>query len=369
MFLAQALQSSPLAEVYLIHLLETIVSKGDVHESDNSHQADVDLAAREIVELLEPLAALLGGRENPLNIEADMDAVRLYREMWFNLVVHDITPKSKFGQQHFKALETLAMRSHPLIAEDRADQFESEIELNTVLRRGMSPPHTAEQKKSLISTLPKCESDIRALSYPKVIFLRAAFLVERLRADAGDCTHILTYFLDPSLNGSAMENCMVAIADEVFRVFLGKTVNGSHEHLSTPIIAKQLAQILTGCCHRMPRVQQIAISSANKIISLMPSSLCQRYSLFALLELLTIMWTSCLDSEIDEYDWKSRYVSERGEVSVELSDDFELRRHTLNAFYKKSRVWVMTVINVAPLDVKGLLQVSCLDQGTNDCGC
>lgn len=357
MYLATALRDSPLFPVYLTHLLESVISKGDVHESDNTHQADVELAAFEIAELLEPLATLLVEREGSTNLENDQDIVRLHREAWFNMVVHRITPTSKIGQQHANALRELAMQSRSLIAEDRTDQFESEIELNTVLRRGMSPPHTAEQKSRLISILPRCESDIRALSYPKVIFLHAAYMVETLRAAGGDCTQILTYFLDPSLNGSAMENCMAVIANEVFSIFLATTLHGHQGNSSAPNVAKQLAKVLTGCCHRIPRVQQIASSCADKIISSMPSALCQKSSLFALLELLTIMWMSCLDSEIDEYDWKSRYVSDRGEVEVELSDNFEMRKYTLNVFYKRARLWVTSVVNIAPLDVKGLLQV------------
>lgn len=360
MYLATALRDSPLFSEYLTNLLETVISKGDVHESDNSHRADVELASREIAELLEPLATLVEGRGSTSDAEDDQDIIRLHREAWFNMVVHSITPNSEIGQRNANALRVLAMETRPLIAEDRADQFESEIELNTVLRRGMNAPHTAEQKSRLISILPRCESDIRALTYPKVIFLHAAYLVETLRANAGDCTHILTYFLDPSLNGSAMENCMAAVADEVLKIFLSRSLSGHHGDASAPIIASQLAQMLTGCCHRIPRVQQIAASCADRIISSMPSSLCQRSSLFALLELLSIMWMSCLDSETDEYDWKSKYVSVRGEIEVELSDDFELRKSTLNAFYKRAKLWVMTVINVAPLDVKGLLQV-CVD--------
>ncbi|KAL8770718.1 MAG: hypothetical protein Q9209_003585 [Squamulea sp. 1 TL-2023] len=356
LYLETALQDSPLFPVYVTHLLENVVSKGDVHESDNTHEADVELAAREIAELLEPLAALVGRRRDTLNAEINQDIVRLYREVWFNMVVHNITPNTMIGQEHADSLRALAMQTRPLIAEDHADQFESEIELNTVLRRGMNAPRTAEQKARLISFFPKYESDVRGLSYPKVIFLHAAYVVETLRADAGDCTHILTYFLDPSLNGSAMENCMAAIADEVFKKFHARMLRSHHEDASAPIIAKQLAQMLMGCCHRIPRVQLIAASCADRIISLMPSSLCQKSSLFALLELLSIMWMSCLDSEIDEYDWKSRYVSDREEIEVELSDDFELRKATLNGFYKRARSWVMSIISIAPLDVKGLLQ-------------
>ncbi|KAL8836371.1 MAG: hypothetical protein Q9170_002944 [Blastenia crenularia] len=356
LFLASTLRDSPLSSVYLMNLLEGVISRGDVHESDNSHQADAELASREIAELLEPLATLVNTRGSISSVDHDEAIVRLHREAWFNIVVHTITPASKIGQQYGDALQVLALQTRPLIAEDRADQFESEIELNTVLRRGMNPPHTAEQKARLISLLPRCESDIRALSYPKVIFLHATYLVETLRANGGDSTHILTYFLDLSLNGSAMENCMAAIADEVFKIFLSRTLSGHHGDASAPIIANQLVQMLMGCCHRIPRVQQVASSCADRIISAMPSSLCQKSSLFALLELLHIMWISCLDLEIDEYDWKSQYVSERGEIEVELSDNFELRKSTLNALYKRARYWVMSIINIAPLDVKGLLQ-------------
>lgn len=348
---------SPLYSAYLIHLLEVIISKGDVHESDNTHQADVDLAAREIVELIPPLATLISVSTDKDEINDDENIARLHREAWFNVVVHGVTPSSAPGLQCARELCVLAMRSHPLIAEERADQLESEIELNTVLRRGMNPPHTAEQKKRLINLLPKCESEIRSLSYSKVVFLSATHLVETLRADAGDCTHILTYFLDPSLNGSAMEHCMSAIADEVMTLFLKKVLNDTDRESSGSLVAGQLASMFAGCCHRSLRVQQIAASAAEKMISHVPSSLCQKTSLFALLELLTIMWTSCLEAELDEYELKSTYMSSRGNVSVKLSDDYRFRRTTLDSLFRRAKQWLLSVVNIAPLDVKGLLQV------------
>ena len=158
---------------------------------------------------------------------------------------------------------------------------------------------------------------------------------------------------------------MISIADEVMGVYLSRTLDARQERRSAPHVASQLASIFSGCCHRILRVQQVAASCADKVIAQMPSSLCQKTSLFALLELLTMMWSSCLDGELDEYDWKSSYSSKRGNVSVALSDDYDFRRSTLNAFYKRARLWVMTVINIAPLDVKGLLQVSLLDLQTS----
>ena len=315
------------------------------------------MAALEIVELLPPFATLVSVKTEQDDISDDENVARLQRDAWFNVVVHGINPSSTYGQPCATELRIFAMRSKPLIAEDRADQFESEVELNTVLRRGMNPPHTTDQKRRLIRLLPSCESDIRGLSYPKVVFLTSMYLMETLRAEAGDCSHILTYFLDPSLNGSAMENCMSEIASKVMTLYLRRALQGPHETSSAPFIAKQLASMFVGCCHRILRVQQVAASSADRIISQVPSSLCQRPSLFALLELLTIMWTSCLEAELDEYELKARYTSPRSPVSIELSDDYDLRRSTLDGLYQRARSWVMAVINFAPLDVKGLLQV------------
>lgn len=342
--------------IYLSHLLENIISKGDIHESDNSHQADVDLAAREIIDLLPALAALISANWEETKTILDEDVSHLQREAWFNIVVHGITPDSSYGQRCAEELRILATQSKPLVAEDRADQFESEIELNTVLRRGMNAPHITEQKRRLISLLPRCEADIRGMTYPKVVFLCAAYLVETLRAGNGDCSQILTYFLDPSLNGSAMENCMRAIAEEVMQIYLRNILNETSIGNSATLVAEQLASMFTGCCHRIPRVQQIAASCADKIVHQMPSALCQKSSLFALLELLNIMWISCLEAELDEYELKSNYMSTRGKVAVELSDDYALRRSTLEQLHRRAKAWVTTIINIAPLDVKGLLQ-------------
>jgi phosphatidylinositol 4-kinase A len=121
-------------------------------------------------------------------------------------------------------------------------------------------------------------------------------------------------------------------------------------------VSKQLAKILAGCCHRSEKVQDVARESAERIISLAPSSLCQKSSLFALLELLSLIWSSCLEAEIDEYEWRSTFSSSRGKITIELSDNYAFRKRTLNSFYADAKKWVTAMLNVAPLDVKGLLQ-------------
>ncbi|KAF2178530.1 hypothetical protein K469DRAFT_802757 [Zopfia rhizophila CBS 207.26] len=349
--------TSPAFEIYLVHLLDTIVSKGDAHEATNRHLPDTELAAREIAQLLSPLATLISRNAEITGLgKLDDTIISLQRDAWFNIVVHGFNLTSQLGEQHLKELRTLALFSQPLIAEERADQVESDVELNTVLRRGKNPEHAVEQKKFLLTLLPSCEADIKSLSYSEAVFLNTAYLVEDLRAGSGDCTKALAYFLDPKLRSGAMGNCMFAIATAATKTYVAKTLSGRLHSFSTPYLAQQLATIFAGCCHRIARVQQVATASADIIIREVPSTLCQKTALFALLELLSIMWSSCLEGETDEYTWTSTFASTKEKVVVELSDDYSFRHATLASFHKRAKSWVVGVLDKAPLDIKGLLQ-------------
>ena len=332
------------------------MSKGDIHEGQNTHTADVELASKEIAQLIKPLALLAPSIAQYGSMIENESTGPLQREVWFNIAVHGITPGSTLWEKSLDALRELARYSKPLIAEDRTNHLESDIELNTVLRRGMSGPHIVEVKKSLQKLLPSQETYIRSLPYPKVIFLHAAYSLETLRASTGSCAEVLSYFTDPAVNQDDTVLCMNTIATEVLTTYLTRTLKGLRPNSIAPYVAKELAKILTACCHRIQKAQDTAMSFADRIVSQVPAALCQRASLFAVLELLTLMWMSCLEAEIQEYEWKSTYISSITDVSLELSDDFPHRRRTLTRFQNHARNWVMKVINVAPLDTKGLLQ-------------
>ncbi|KAH9867339.1 hypothetical protein IAQ61_007931 [Plenodomus lingam] len=342
-------------EIYLRHLLDTIVSKGDAQEISHHRLRDTELAAQEIAQLLKPLAALLEHNAAETQ-EIDDSIINLQRDAWFNIVVHGFDVLSDLGKQYREELRTLARFSKPLIAEERPFLSESDIELNTVLRRGKSAEHTVEQKKRLGKLLPSCEADTKSLSYQEAVFLSTAYLVEDLRASTGDCTKALAYFLDPKLRVGAVGNCMAAITTTAVRTYLVKTLSGQSHVFSTPYLAEQLATIFSACCHRIARVQEAAATCADLIIREVPSTLCQKSALFALLELLSVMWYSCLEGETEDYTWKSTFTSKRSNITVELSDDYAFRRATLDNLHKRAIVWVKGVLDIAPLDVKGLLQ-------------
>lgn len=353
---SQLRKESPLYEIYFEYLLESIISRGDVHQAHHIRESDVEVAAEEIGQILQPLAIFMSSNNLIADDSLNEDFLSLIRDAWFNIVIHGYTTNSERGLRHMNELRTMAMHSKPLVTESRGEQVESDIELNAVLRRGMSPEHEAMQKKRLGDLLHSRASEIKGLSYRKIIFLQAAYLLETLRAESGDCTKALTYFLEPSMRKGDMSSAMEAVTVTVMDKYLTKTLTGSHSSFAAPYVAKQLTATFVGCCSRIERVQQAAFQCADRLLRDVPSALCQKSSLFALLELLSLMWSSCLEAETEEYELKSSYTSIRGKVSVRLSDDYGFRRRTLNNLHRKARTWVATVIGIAPIDVKGLLQ-------------
>lgn len=278
------------------------------------------------------------------------------RDAWFNIVVHGFVSNTERGRKYINQLRIIAIHSPPLVAEHRGEQIESEIELNTVLRRGNTNEREATQRKHLIDLIPSKASEIKSLSYRKIMFLHAAYLVESLRAEAGDCTQVLYYFLEPSMRKPEMKSAMEGVAAAVVEKYLRKTLSGVDAAFSAQYVAAQLAIIFCRCCYRIERVQQAAFACADRIIRDVPSSLCHRSSLFALLELVSLMWQSCLEAETDRYEPRSVFSSDLGKVSIQLGDDYDFRRWTRDILHRKAKGWVGGAINLAPLDVKGLLQ-------------
>lgn len=348
-------KDSPLYEVYLAHLLSLCVSSGDSIAEQRT--VNIDHASATIRQLLRPMAILVStDTENKPEFENEEELLSMSRDAWFNMVVHGFTLTSPAGTEYARELQVLAQHTLPLVDENRAEMPESGIDLDTVLRRGADTQHTHDQRSSLTRMLPNCEADIKGLNYPECIFLSAALLVSTLRARGGDCTAVLPYFLESKVKNTALGNCMLAVALSGVNTYLQHALAGTRQDFAAPQIAAQLVTFFEGCCHRISKVQNAAVMSADRIMDQIPSALCQKASLFALLELLSLMWRSCLDAETDEYDWKATYTSEKGHVTVQLSDDVHYRQTTLSNFQKRCRMWVSKAIDAAPLDVKGLLQ-------------
>src|SRR5690242_21919824 len=96
-------------EVYLTHLLDAIVSKGDAQETSHKHLRDTELASQEIAQMLKPLATLLAHNAQRADfIELGDSIVNLKRDAWFNIVVHSFDTNTALGRYFLEALSTYA---------------------------------------------------------------------------------------------------------------------------------------------------------------------------------------------------------------------------------------------------------------------
>lgn len=206
---------SPLFTIYLSSLLDGIISKGDLREHEAKRQMDLESAARGIALLIVPLAILLEPRGHDSYKTLDPEVLPSFRDAWFNMMIHGYTTGSDRAKKYAPELQIIARSSPPLVADIRAAQIESDMELNTILRRGMNGSNTAELKKKLLALLPEAESEIRGLTYPTVTFLHAALAVELARSEGGEVSKLMLYFIDPSFRTGEAAGAMVAVVNKV----------------------------------------------------------------------------------------------------------------------------------------------------------
>lgn len=236
------------------------------------------------------------------------------------------------------------------------ESLDGDLAEQSILARGMTPQNTVDHKKRLLSLMPSEETGIKSLSYPRVIFLEATYTLESFRAEGGGCSKVLAYFMEAGFKAGIGASCMVSVANQVLDTYIRRALSGAYPEFSATRAAEELADILVGCCHRLEKIQSVAVGIAERIVARMPSALCQKTSLFALLELLSLLWLSCLEEETDEYATRFIFTSVKGGVSIELPDSYLFRRKLLRGFQAKAKGWVLQVLNVAPLDIKGLMQ-------------
>lgn len=339
------------------------MSKGESAPNDTPVSTEAERIAEEMALLIHPLSLLVAKTASTDDVGEVERFASLQRDAWYNLVLQGFSLRSTIARRHINDLKILALYSEPLVPVDRESSVESPIELNMVLKRGSSSHNADKHRQEISELLPASASEIVHLDYSETIFLKAVHLVESLRAMSGDSTRIMGYFVEPRLQGTKLGRCMRALAQNTIENTIRMVTDVNEASMTARSLADQLSSILQSCCHRSPRVQEIAYVCADRVIEQVPAVLCQRGSLFTLLDLMSVMWSSCLESETTEYEWESALSTKSG-VTVTLSDDFAFRSYTLRTFHRRSKDWVMKAINNSPLDVKGLLQASVIPTHT-----
>lgn len=348
-------RGNPLYTVYLTEILSSIISKGDVAVLDHHRSHDeISAIGEQISYYLKPLANLLPDvhkGEPPLS-QLDSKVTELFRNLWFNLVVHGYSINSKQGKAHIDDLERIAYNTPPLASELTWNRTETSLELNTVLKRGSSN-HNVKDHKHIVGDIFEVP---RTMSHSKLMFLAAVLFVESLRVKSGNCHTVLKYFSDPSMRTSGIEKYLGSIAYQVNKDFINLIHCGADKQFSADSIAEQLTSMLALCCYGNENLQDSAIQCCDLLIKRVPSSLCHHKSLFALLDILTLLHDSVIDAQTSQYEPTFIYTSPKTGIVLKLPDSYEWRNATFSRIHDKAQHWLTLLFAKCSFDTKMLIQ-------------
>lgn len=129
------------------------------------------------------------------------------------------------------------------------------------------------------------------------------------------------------------------------------------------MIAQQLNNLLLCLSHREPTLQDAAFHACEIFIRSIPSSLCHHLSLYTLLDMLTALFDSILDSEAHKFEPRYEFKLKHSKTTILVPSSSSWRATTLSRLHKSAKEWVRILLNRSNQDTKILLQSYISDLG------
>ncbi|KAK5780499.1 hypothetical protein RI543_002259 [Arxiozyma heterogenica] len=350
--------STEIYKLYLLDLLDSIISSGEVENSEHhrSH-SEISYVANQIALQLVPLASMLPKcGETPLNISHDEILTNKFRNMWFNMVVHGYYYDSDIVKQNYKHLKVIAYNSPPLASEFPINNKEMSLDMNTILRRKSSTSNLKKQKQVVLEYLNVNAVQSRSISDSKVMFIAATVLIESIRCETGVCSKIVYYLSDPCLVSSSLGKSIALISKTIIFKYAKLAQALITPEFNSKAIAEQLTEMFLYLIHRNHKLQEMAFTCCNLLIQNIPSALCHHDSLYTLLDLMTTVFDSILDCERNRFQPHFEFTLKHSATKVLFPASKNWRVATLKKLHNASKEWVKLILNKANQDSKILLQ-------------
>lgn len=159
----------------------------------------------------------------------------------------------------------------------------------------------AMHKATLTKYIPLKASDIKTLIPAQVIFLLTFHDLETMRSSRGYAASITTYFLNKGVNSrESLSSCMDSIAEKVMRGCLNELNARAMQHSLPVTISLELQKLLVASCHRIARARDIGGKYLHRMITSLPSLMCDEPLVCAILEVLTLLRRACEGEYTDE---------------------------------------------------------------------
>ncbi|KAI8148722.1 hypothetical protein BJV82DRAFT_642239 [Fennellomyces sp. T-0311] len=358
--LASRLSAKPdYYQIYLLNLLTLFVENGNTIQrtmTKNKKEAEYPLASK-LGMLLPVLRTLLEHEDFNPHLDPSEEAVSLFRNAWFHCVLFGFVTESVWIREWHDSLLVIAKKTPVLVTESATNYIESDLEYNSVLRGGNMAEHNlSSMRQRLTSYLPSLSYDIKGFSFAQVVFSLSFYHIEMMRSKMGDCSYVLRYFMNDGINNSSLANCLETITDRVVGAFVKDSASKASVQGISAELSEQMASILKLTCHRLKKVHELAIKSAERIVAAFPQVFAEKSLITLLLELVQLLWLSCESEYREEYSPVFHFTSPRVNVTLELGDSYAYRHEICTRLYESAKKWLHISMDRAPLEINGLLQ-------------
>ena len=138
--------------------------------------------------------------------------------------------------------------------------------MNTILRRGSSNSNIKQQKQLISEYLNTNAVQARTLSNTKIMFLASTILLETIRCEAGDCSKILLYLSDTSLNNTPMDRAISSMATAMVKKYVRMVEIGKLDLFNSQSVARQLNNMLLCLVNKNTFLQNAAFQCCDIFI-------------------------------------------------------------------------------------------------------
>ncbi|KAJ8463246.1 hypothetical protein ONZ51_g10373 [Trametes cubensis] len=354
---------SELYQIYLMELLTLFADKGVAIQNAaiSSHHAKLEEMSEQLASLLLPIDALLSHEDFDIGPDVSYNVVTLFRNMWFLCVLFGFTVPPERGHTAMDwrqpALARIAARTPPIVLEEAHDTIVSDLEYNTVIRQEYVETVISRHRTLLTKHIPLRSSEIRYLLPGQVLFLLAMHDIESMRAAAGLPSSLVSYFVNKGINKTAgLLASMESIAEKVIRGSISD-LNGQAAKQALPSgLSQELRALLVASTHRILKAREVASRYLNRLITSFPSLMCDPPLVFAILEVLTLLRQAAENEFLDEDNPTYVYQSERAQLILQLSDNYEARNQMLSQLQRDSATWFELALSRAPIELHSTLQ-------------